>query len=225
MNVAAASPARRESRLPLLIVLSVLAAALLWYLQSRLNFLTLTLASYTAYFWPRRLGLLPHLVGGVLASTTGLAQIWLGLTNRTGSWHHALGRIYGTGVLVGSLGGYYMVLTIPGNDLAYSSGLFMMSTAWALTTGMALYAVRHRQLEQHREWMLRSYVVTFAFVTIRLTTDLLRSWLGMPAAESPDHIDDMMAWACWSVPLLLAEPLIQMRSLRRESGRDNFRRD
>ena len=151
MNVVDISPSRRDSRLPLLIVLIVLAAALLWYLQSRLNFLNLSLASYTAYFWPRRLGLLPHFFGGVLASTTGLVQIWLGLTNRTGVWHHALGRVYGTGVLIGSLGGYYMVATIPGNDLAYSSGLFLMSTAWALTTGMALYAIRHRQLQQHRE--------------------------------------------------------------------------
>ena len=63
--------------------------------------------------------------------------------------------------------------------------------------------------------MLRSYVVTFAFVTNRLGSDLLRNWLGVPAADNPDHIDEMMAWACWAVPLLLAEPLLQLRSMRR----------
>jgi hypothetical protein len=30
-----------------------------------------------------------------------------------------------------------------------------------------------------------------------------------------DNIDAIMARACWAVPLLLAEPLIQLRSMRR----------
>jgi hypothetical protein len=30
-----------------------------------------------------------------------------------------------------------------------------------------------------------------------------------------DQIDAMTAWACWSVPLLLVEPLLQLRKSRR----------
>jgi uncharacterized membrane protein YozB (DUF420 family) len=40
----------------------------------------------------------------------------------------------------------------------------MLSTAWVLTTGMALAAIRKRAIERHRELMIRSYTVTFAFV-------------------------------------------------------------
>jgi hypothetical protein len=44
--------------------------------------------------------------------------------------------------------------------------------------------------------MVRSYIVTFSFV------------------------DATLAWACWAVPLLVAEPLIQLRGARRaRSGR------
>jgi hypothetical protein len=33
---------------------------------------------------------------------------------------------------------------------------------------------------------------------------------------APDaDVDAFMAFACWSVPLLLAEPLIQLRKIRR----------
>ena len=42
-----------------------------------------------------------------------------------------------------------------------------------ITTGMALYSIRTQRVEQHREWMLRSYVVTFAFVTYRLGENLV----------------------------------------------------
>jgi hypothetical protein len=93
---------------------------------------------------------------------------------------------------------------------AYAAGLFMLGSAWVLTTGMAYAAIRKRAIERHREWMLRSYTVTFAFVLFRLVDQLLIHWHVAPA----DQIDAMTAWACWSVPLLLVEPLLQLRRTR-----------
>ncbi len=39
----------------------------------------------------------------------------------------------------------------------------------------------------------------------------------MPASvdQIADDVDTMMAWACWAVPLLVAEPLIQLRAMRK----------
>lgn len=42
------------------------------------------------------------------------------------------------------------------------------------------YAIRTGRIEQHRQWMLRSYTVTFAFVTLRLVEIGLRRWLAVP---------------------------------------------
>jgi uncharacterized membrane protein len=217
MNAVAPAARARNSRLQRIVLLAVLAAALLWFVTSKLHYLTdYSVASYGDYFWPRRAGLVPHLVSGTVALTVGLAQIWLGLSNRVKTLHHVLGKIYGVAVLIGSLAGFYLALTIPGH-LPYSAGLFMLDVAWVLTTGMALYAIRTRRIEQHREWMLRSYTVTFAFVTYRLLSDWLRRWIHVPEDPLADDIDTLMAWACWAVPLLLAEPLIQLRSMRRNA--------
>lgn len=199
----------------LLLALGLLAAALLWFVAGKAHFFTdYSPSSYSDYFWPRRAGLLLHLAGGVLAISAGLVQIWLGLTHRTGPLHRALGKVYFIGVLLGSVGGFYLALTIPAH-LPYMTGLFMMNVAWLVTTGMALYAIRLRRIEQHRDWMLRSYAVTFAFVTFRLASSWLHQWMQVPADPIADDIDTFVAWACWSVPLLLAEPLIQLRALRR----------
>jgi uncharacterized membrane protein YozB (DUF420 family) len=79
----------------------------------------------------------------------------------------------------------------------------------------AYAAIRKRAIERHREWMIRSYTVTFAFVLFRLMDQLLTHWHVAP----DDQIDAMTAWACWSVPLLLVEPLLQLRKTRRGAFR------
>ena len=215
MNVAASASHPRSSHTVLLGVLSALAVALLWFVGKRFHyFADYSLRSYSDYYWPRRSGLLLHLTGGMLAISTGLVQIWLGLTNRVNTLHRVLGKVYGAGVLLGSLGGFYMALTIP-DHLAYRTGLLGLNVAWVITTGMALYAINLRRIEQHREWMLRSYTVTFAFIAFRLGEQILRNWITLPDDPVADDLDTAMAWACWAIPLLLAEPLIQLRSMRR----------
>ncbi|MDE2136588.1 MAG: DUF2306 domain-containing protein [Gammaproteobacteria bacterium] len=214
MNAVAPAGRAREPHFGLLSVLAALAMALLWFAVQKAHYLTdISLASYSDYLWPRRAGLIPHLLGGTLAITTGLVQIWLGLTGRVAALHHVLGRLYAAGVLIGSIGGFYLAFTIPG-PMPYAAGLFMLCVAWVLTTGMALYSVRTGRIEQHREWMLRSYTVTFAFVTYRLASYWLRRWIRLPDSDLADNIDILLAWACWAVPLLLAEPLIQLRRMR-----------
>ena len=214
MNVAVIDAAVRGSRIWLLGVLLALGLVLLWFVAHRLHYFTdFSLASYSDYYWPRRMGLILHLTGGSLAISVGLVQIWLGLTNRVGIAHRMLGKIYASGVLIGSLGGFYLVLTVPGH-LPYSAGLFTLCIAWVITTGMALYAIRIRCVEQHREWMLRSYTVTFAFVTYRLASTWLERWIHVPDDPHVDDIDTLLAWACWAVPLLFAELFIQLRRMR-----------
>jgi Predicted membrane protein (DUF2306) len=52
-----------------------------------------------------------------------------------------------------------------GATMPFWLGLFVLSTAWAVTTGLALWSIRNRRIDQHRDWMLRGYVATFAFVS------------------------------------------------------------
>lgn len=206
--IEAARPARRWG---LVALFCILAAAALWFIQQAARQYGVYDAVSYGDLWPRRGGLIPHMGGGLVAISTGLIQLWLGVTQRTGPLHRYLGRIYLGGVAVGSAGGFFLAMTIERRYFAYASGLFMLSAAWVLTTWMAYAAIRQRAIERHREWMIRSYTVTFAFVLFRLVDRLLIHWHVAP----DDEIDAMTAWACWSVPLLLVEPLLQIRRARR----------
>jgi uncharacterized membrane protein len=205
-------PGERSLRWNLLLALSAAALAAIWFIdQNVLHFKNYDLATYTDYYWQRRQGLIPHILGGSVAILSGLVQLWLGLTGRIGALHRALGKVYVSAIVVASCGAIYLAVTIPSTNFAYGAGLFFLAMAWIITTGMAVISIRNRALEQHREWMIRSYIVTFAFVTFRLVEKYLLKMHLAPDAE----IDSLMAFASWAVPLLLAEPFIQWRRLAR----------
>lgn len=211
MNASAIEVTRRAPPWRMLLVLALLAAATLWFVQDRARAYWAVDAHALGELWPRRGAFIPHAFGGLIAITTGLLQLWLGLTGRTGQLHRTLGKLYLVGVAVGSAGGFYLALTIDPKFFSYAAGLFMLSSAWVVTTASAYIAIRNGAVQQHREWMIRSYIVTFAFVTFRLTEKVLLNW----HIAGDDELDSMTAWACWAVPLLLAEPVLQLRKLRR----------
>src|SRR5262249_4058340 len=121
-----------------------------------------------------------------------------------------IGTLYLIGVTVGTVAAFYLALTTPLGWI-FASGLFTLAIAWTITTGMAYVAIRRRAIEQHREWMIRSYVVTLAFVVFRAVV------AGLTIAEVgslPERLA-LAAWLCWAVPLLVLEPFLQLKRLRR----------
>jgi uncharacterized membrane protein len=207
MNATTAFASRTLSRLWLAVILTALALPASWFIaKSALPYLGFSESHYGPYFWPRRWGLFLHVAGGITALITGVVQLWLGLTNRVATLHRAFGKLYAGAIVVASIAGFYLALTIHGNP-PYGSGLFFLCVAWVVTTSMGVITIRRRNLPQHRQWMMRSYAVTFAFVVFRFGVDVLASQ-GLAIRDA----QGVMAWASWAVPLLLLEPLFQLRA-------------
>src|SRR6266487_1346600 len=88
----------------------------------------------------------------------------------------------------------------------------------ASTTAMAYYAIRKRMIEIHKEWMIRAYVVTLAFVTFRVFSD------DGPTShlKPPDHLFITLCWACWVVPLFIMKSFCSSGACgRRQRGCDH----
>ena len=157
---------------------------------------------------PRRGWLLLHIVGGIIALLTGPVQLWLGLSDRGMEWHRRMGIGYMTGVGIGSVGAFHLA-THTDFGWIFGAGLFGLATAWVATTTLAYLAIKRSLVDQHKEWMIRSYVVTFAFVTFRVIQPALQ------AAKVGTELEQLAvaAWACWAVPLLITELVIQGRKV------------
>jgi uncharacterized membrane protein YozB (DUF420 family) len=179
--------------------------------------------AYYDYFWPWRYALWAHLGGGLTALLIGPVQLWLGLTRQHRQVHRVLGRFYLGAVVVSLSGAAYLIVKELATDWVFAGGLLGLACAWTVTTAMGYVAIRHGRIQQHQEWMIRSYVVASAFVFFRVFVDVLHAFgvQSPKGVQTPEELK-LAAWFCWSIPLLVAEVLIQWRHLRSE-GPDSSR--
>jgi uncharacterized membrane protein len=183
----------------------VLSSLAYFVIKNVPRYFVFTPESYGSYFWAKASWLFPHVVGGVLAAVLGPLQLWPRIRRDYLPFHRVAGRVYVVAVLVGSIASVGMALKVGADEAAYAYGLVGLAVAWVLTTGMAFVAIRRKNVTLHKQWMIRSYVVTFAFVSFRLTSDLMKAGNILSDHER----STLLAWACWAVPLLFAEVLLQ----------------
>lgn len=190
----------------------VIFSGLAYFLFQRIpRYFVLTPESY-GNSWPRVSWLFPHIVGGLVATLLGPLQFWPKIRRDYLPFHRIAGRVYLVAVLGGSLASLGLSFRMNSANAAYAAGLIGLAGAWILTTGLAFVAIRRKNLAQHKQWMVRSYVVTFAFVTFRLLDDTLSNRGLVPAHE----FYSIIAWGCWSVPLLITEAILQSAEIFRK---------
>ena len=207
----------RLERRWLALALAVAALGAFWFIRrDAAGYLTVPLhpAYYTDYYWPRRYGILLHVACGVAVLGAGLLQVGLGLSGRTGALHRALGRLYVLGVAVAAAAAVRLLSAIPVDG--YSLGLMGLCAAWVITTARGYWAVRHHDIRRHRAWMLRSYLVTFGFVTLRVSQNVM---LALKLADENTSVA-IAAWLCWTVPLLSVEIVLALRRAATASPRE-----
>jgi uncharacterized membrane protein len=115
--------------------------------------------------------LIPHTLAGVIALVAGPLQFSSRFRQRHLKFHRVLGRIYVVCVFVGSFTGIALAAGRPGLP-----GTSMQAAAWMVCTTAAFLTARNHQIVQHRQWMARSYAVTFTFVSSRVLNLWPRYW-------------------------------------------------
>jgi hypothetical protein len=115
--------------------------------------------------------LIPHVLFGAFALLSGPVQFSSRFRSRHVKFHRILGRAYVGSVFIGAVTGIALAVGRPGLP-----GTFMQAAAWVVCTTAAFLTARNRQIIQHRQWMVRSYAVTFTFVSSRVLNLWPRYW-------------------------------------------------
>lgn len=144
-----------------------------------------------------------HIYGGGLALLIGWPQFKKKLRDRRRSLHKIIGKIYLLAILfIGAPAGLYIAHYADGG-LTGQMGFTLLAIFWFIFSLMAYLKIREGDVQEHKIWMIRSYALTFAAVTLRI-------WLPVFGAfYEYEEAYPMISWLCWVPNMIFAELIIR----------------
>ena len=162
------------------------------------------------HYQPFRWWLLPHGLAGACAILLGPLQFSDRLRQRFTKFHRVVGRIYITSALiVAPLGAYIQYFEERmGGPRSFSIAALVDAILLMLTTAIAFTFILNGKVQQHRQWMTRSFAVALVFLEVRVVGGIT-GWDKSPAAI------ETIVWSCLAFSLLSADIVLQVQELRR----------
>lgn len=191
------------------VLLWLLIVFLTWlFMHGADHFLALTPEALGKYFEVRWI-LIAHITAGGGALTLGLIQFWPKLRMYSWKLHRIIGLLYLAAILLSSFSAVILAFTTAyAVNWAYAFSLQIWVSVWISSTAIAYYAALKKKFQLHQEWMIRSYLVTLAFILSGLA-------IKVPAIQSLGSFADISPsffWMGWSVPLYIYQVILSSRA-------------
>jgi FtsH-binding integral membrane protein len=154
--------------------------------------------------------LLAHGLAGACALLLAPLQFSDRLRQRLTKMHRVVGRVYITGVFIlAPLGAYieYLEERI-GGTRSETIGTVVFAILLMSTTSIALFFILNRKIQQHRQWMTRSFAIALVFFEVRAITGIFRLDDNVAAG-------DTIFWSCLVLAIPLADLVLQLQESRR----------
>jgi uncharacterized membrane protein len=148
-----------------------------------------------------------HIITGGISLLTGWSQFSKKIRSKNISLHRILGKIYLLAVLMSGLTGLYIAIHANGGPIA-QFGFGTLSVLWLYTGWRAYSAIKSKNIEQHQNWMIRNYALSWAGVMLRIWLPLFQFALGLEFIIAYQII----SWLCWVPNLIVAQQLIKSKS-------------
>ena len=150
--------------------------------------------------------LIGHISGGILALILGPFQfvaILRGKFARLCKWTE---YIYLAGIIISSICSIYLAWNM-GIKIHWTWALSsqVLSFVWIVTALMTYRAFLNKRTQQHKEWLIRSYLVTLVFIAFRWIVFLP----AMAKLGTYPEIAPTVMYVTLIIPLFLAEVIFQ----------------
>jgi uncharacterized membrane protein len=147
------------------------------------------------------------LISGIIL-VAGFFQLFPKSSSKYKRIHRAMGYLYVMGIIFfAAPGGIVMSLFIGRGPWVLAS-FITLSILWFFFTSRAFSEIRKRNIAAHKQWMWRSYALTFSAVTLRLYIFITSYSIDLNNPEAYATL----AWLSWVPNLVVVEFLIINRS-------------
>ena len=140
-----------------------------------------------------------HMLAGGVALAVAAIQLLLIKVQCAVRHHRVLGWIYGVSVLTSGLAAFALFGSSIGG-LNADLGFSLLSAVWLFATVRAIFLARNQDWAAHQRWMIRSFSLCFAAVTLRIYLGVFFA-LGVPF----EQFYTALAWLCWVPNLVVVE--------------------
>lgn len=162
--------------------------------------------AYVGYWWWKA-AFYVHVFSAIAALLAGFTQFSPHILRCHRSLHRLIGRIYAYDILVINFP-TGMILAVCANGLLPGRIAFvLLDCLWFGFTLIAVVAIRNGQITRHREFMIRSYALTFSAITLRTWKIILSHSFHIDLV----HLYMMEAWMGFVPNVLVVEWWIRTR--------------
>jgi uncharacterized membrane protein len=166
-----------------------------------------------AHIAPFQWWLLPHGLAAAFALFLGPFQFSERLRRKYVMVHKTFGYLYIAGCYIGAPLGIYIQRFE--EKLGTFSHSFTIATIldagiWMFATTMALIMIRSGKMQQHRQWMIRSFACALIFLEARVI---------LVAFQVPEAAVEMVVWGCVAAAFPLADLVLQVEEVLRSRAR------
>ena len=157
-----------------------------------------------AHIAPFKMILLPHGLAAAFALFLGPFQFSERLRRKYVMVHKTMGYLYIAGCYIGAPIGLYIQWfeqRLGVFPASFTVGTILDALFWIFATTMALILIRQGRIQQHRQWMIRSFACALIFLEAR--TILI-------AFNLPFSVVETVVWACVAAAFPLADLVLQI---------------
>src|SRR5215475_5210993 len=159
------------------------------------------------HYAPAKWFLPVHAVFGILALALAAFQFSNRLRARYLRMHRILGYAYVTSVMISGPAAIVVAFKIP-KPISGIAANCVQSLGWIVTTSIALYCVRHGNIAQHRQWMIRSYPFAMVFTVGRAVAAFF------PAIALYPSAGEVVFWSAIALAAFLPSILLDWPAMR-----------
>lgn len=147
-----------------------------------------------------------HIVLAIISLITGPLGVVKRLRVKSMRFHRWNGRLYVLSILLNFVPGVYVSFFATGGWLS-TLGFLILNALWLGTTILGYWYIKRRDVILHRQWIVRSFFLSFANMTIYIIVAISHNLINLPYETSYT----IAVWLCWILNLILAEFVIRSK--------------
>jgi uncharacterized membrane protein len=146
-----------------------------------------------------------HVLPGALFLTLGPLQFSRRIRTRHLRFHRWSGRLLIVAAIVSAIASFYFGILHPFAGFGEVSAIAVFGALILVAVLRGFVAIRHGDVERHRQWMIRAFAVAIGISTIRV----IGGFVQMLAMTTPAQTVTISFWSGWTLTLVVAETWIR----------------